>query len=99
MSCWTTTEYKTQNWSSYNQALKQRGSLSIWFDADMEWGAKPSGARGRQKTYSDAAIHTRLRIKVLVGLPLRQTAGFVESLLKRVGVNWTVPIFSTLCRR
>jgi hypothetical protein len=47
----------------------------------MSLEAEPSGARRRQKTYSDAAIQTCLRIKVLFGLPLRQTAGFVESLL------------------
>jgi len=39
-----------------------------------------------------------LTIKVLFGLPLRQTTGFVESLLELAGLNWTVPNFSTLCR-
>ncbi|CAM4316899.1 IS5 family transposase [Palleronia rufa] len=29
----------------------------------------------------------------------RQTTGFVESLLQLVGLDWTVPDFSTLCRR
>ena len=29
----------------------------------------------------------------------RQTAGFVESLLRLAGLNWKVPDFSTLCRR
>jgi hypothetical protein len=81
MSSWTPTVYKTKNLSSYNRALKQRGSLSIWFDAEMDWGAKPSGQRGRQQTYSDAAIQACLTIKVLFGLPLRQTTGFLESLL------------------
>ena len=38
-------------------------------------------------------------MKVLFGLPLRQTTGFVESLLKMVGLDWAVPDFSTLCRR
>ena len=38
-------------------------------------------------------------MKVLFGLPLRQTTGFVESLLKLVGLDWAVPDFSTLCRR
>ena len=32
-------------------------------------------------------------------MPLRQTAGFVQSLLKLVGLDWVVPDFSTLCRR
>lgn len=38
-------------------------------------------------------------MKVLFGLPLRQTTGFVESLLDLVGLDWLVPDFSTLCRR
>lgn len=80
-------------------ALKQRGSLSIWFDAGMAWEAKPSGKRGRHQAYSDAAIQACLTIKVLFGLPLRQTTGFVESLLALAGLEWSVPDFSTLCRR
>ena len=99
MSSWTPTTYKTTNWSDYNAALKQRGSLSIWFDAEMAWEAKPSGKRGRQQAYSDAAIQACLTIKVLFGLPLRQTTGFVESLLALSGLEWSVPDFSTLCRR
>ena len=99
MSSWIPTAYKTKNWSNYNRALKQRGSLSIWFDAAMTWDAVPSGKQGRQQTYSDAAIQTCLTIKVLFGLPLRQTTGFLESLLELVGLDWAVPDFSTLCRR
>jgi len=45
MSSWTPTSYKNKNWSDYNQALKKRGSLSIWFDAEMTWEAQPSGKR------------------------------------------------------
>lgn len=99
MSSWTPTTYKTRNWAEYNLSLKQRGSLSIWFDAEMMWEAEASGRRGRQQTYSDAAIQACLTLKVLFGLPLRQTTGFVESLLHLVGLNWSVPDFSTLCRR
>jgi Transposase DDE domain len=99
MSSWTPTTYKTKNWSNYNQALKRRGSLSIWFDVGMAWEAKPFGKRGRQQAYSDVAIQACLTFKVLFGLPLRQTTGFVESLLELVGLDWAVPNFSTLCRR
>ena len=38
-------------------------------------------------------------MKVLFGMALRQTTGFVESLLRLIGMDWTVPDFSTLCRR
>ena len=32
-------------------------------------------------------------------MPLRQTTGFVESLLRLARLHWKVPDFSTLCRR
>jgi hypothetical protein len=91
--------YKTTNWPAYNEALKRRGSLTIWFDPEMIWDATPSGKRGRQQSYSDTAIQACLTMKVLFGMALRQTTGFVESLLHLIGLNWVVPDFSTLSRR
>ena len=99
MSSWAPTKYKTKNWSSYNDSLKQRGSLSIWFDPEMVWTLPPSGKRGRQQQFSDAAIQNCLTLKVLLGMPLGQTTGFVQSLLRMVGLDWAAPDFSTLCRR
>ena len=93
------TKYKTTNWSAYNDSLKRRGSLSIWFDPEMVWVPPPSGKRGRQQSFSDAAIQACLTLKVLFGMPLRQTTGFVQSLLRLIGLDWSVPDFSTLCRR
>jgi len=99
MSRPTPRTYKTKNWRAYNEALKRRGSLTIWFDPEMTWEAKPTGKRGRQPTYSDAAIQTCLTMKVLFGLALRQTTGLVESLLRLSGLDWPAPDFSTLSRR
>ena len=99
MSRPTPPTYKTRNWPAYNQALKRRGSLTIWFDPAMKWKAAPTGKRGRQADYSDAAIQTCLTMKVLFGMVLRQTTGFVESLLRLIGLDWAVPDFSTLSRR
>ncbi len=93
------TRYRTLNWSAYNASLRERGSLTVWFDPSTPWHAAPSGKRGGQPVYSDAAIQACLTIKVLFGLPLRQTTGFVASLLKFAGLDWPVPDFSTLCRR
>lgn len=108
----TRPSYKTRNWPAYNEALKRRGSLTIWFDPEMSWDATPTGKRGRQQTFSDAAIQTCLSMKVLFGMALRQIepwerhwserpwrGGFVESLLRLVGLDWAVPDFSTLSRR
>jgi hypothetical protein len=94
-----TPTYKTLNWSAYNKALKCRGSLTIWFDPAMLWAAQPTGKRGRRPVYSDPAIQTCLTMKVLFGMALRQTTGFVESLLQLIGLDWDVPDFSTLSRR
>jgi hypothetical protein len=38
-------------------------------------------------------------MKVLFGMALRQTMGFVESLLRLIGLDWAVPDFSTLSMR
>jgi transposase, IS4 family len=79
----------------------------------MNWEAVPTGRRGRQQSFSGKedqktvrgtvfptnAIQTRLSMKVLFGMALRQTTGFVESLLRLVGLDWTVPDFSTLSHR
>ena len=97
MSRPTPPTYKTRNWPAYNEALKRRGSLTIWFDPAMTWDAVPTGKRGRQPDYSDAAIQTCLTMsegvpetirgivsaRTLFGMALRQTTGFVESLLRR----------------
>ena len=103
----TQTETSSRNWSVYNRSLKQRGSLAIRFDRKSDWRARPPGKRRRQPRYgphySDAAIQACLTIKVLFGLPLRQTtglvAGLVESLLGLVDLDCDVADDSRLCRR
>ena len=41
MSKPTPPAYKTRNWPAYNEALKRRGSLTIWFDPAKH----PAGTR------------------------------------------------------
>lgn len=85
-------KYGTMNWSSYNQALINRGNISIWFDPKTQWYAESQG------TYSDTAIQCCLMIKSLFRLSLRMVNGFVQSLIKLWCLNWTAPDYSTLCR-
>jgi hypothetical protein len=91
--------YRTTNWRAYSAALRQRGSLLIWFDPEMDWMAAPNGRRGRPATFSDAAVQTCLMLRALFGLPLRQTTGLVASLLELAKLDWPVPDYSTICRR
>ncbi len=75
------TRYRTTNWSSYNAALRRRGSLLVWLDREMEWLASPSGRPGRPETFSDAAIQFCFAIKVLLWLP-----PVMQEVSDRVGV-------------
>ena len=80
-------------------ALRQQGSLGIWVDPETQWQAEPTGKRGRQTVFTDAAMQTCLTPRSLFGLPLRQTTGLVASLLKLAGLDRSVPACSTLSRR
>jgi len=91
--------YRTTNWSSYNRALINRGNLTIWFDPKTQWYAPTKGKHGRNQTYSDTAIQCCLMIKSLFRLSLRMVNGFVQSLIRLYGLNWTAPDYSTICRR
>ena len=91
--------YRTTNWAAYNRALINRGNIAIWFDPKTQWYAEPQGKQGRSQTYSDIAIQCCLMIKSLFRLTLRMVTGFVQSLIKLCGLDWTAPDFTTLCRR
>jgi IS5 family transposase len=95
----TPPQYRTTNWPAYNASLKQRGSLDVWFDPEMDWFSLPSGRPGRPLRFSDRAIEFCLTLKGLFHLPLRQVTGLVASLLKMAELDWPVPDYTTLCRR
>lgn len=58
-----------------------------------------TGRAGASTTYRDDAIEICLSLRVLLHLALRQTEGFVRSLLSLSGLNLPIPDYTTLCRR
>jgi hypothetical protein len=92
---------RVTNWAEYNEALRQRGSLTVWFteDAIAAWKAEPRTTPGGQPHYSDLAITTALTLRAVFRLALRQTEGLIGSILQRLGLDLSVPDFSTLSRR
>ena len=94
-------KYKIENWSSYNEALKSRGSITIWMSQQAidTWAYQEEREPGGKIIYSDSAIQTCLMIRKVFHLPLRQTEGFVSSLFERLGIKCSVPDYSTLCKR
>ena len=93
--------YKLRNWKSYNQALKQRGSLEIWIDDEVEkeWYYEGYSQRGAQYIYSDKCIEMVCMAGKVFGLPYRQTAGLMESIVKMKKWKVQVPDYTTLNRR
>lgn len=94
--------YRIKNWSAYNQALIQRGSLTIWFDEEALAGwSQPhqTGNPGHPYTYGDVAIECGLTLRAVYRLALRQTQGLLHSIMALAGLDWEVPTYSTFSRR
>jgi hypothetical protein len=93
--------HRVTNWSAYDGALRQRGSLTVWFTAEAvaAWEAEPRATPGGQPRYSDLAITTALTLRAVFRLALRQTEGLIASILHLLGLDLAVPDHSTLSRR
>ena len=59
----------------------------------------PSGRPGGQQRFSDLAIETALSLRLVFDLPLRQTEGFVRSILTVLRAGLEAPDHTTLSRR
>ncbi len=93
--------YRVKNWSDYDKALVQRGSITFWLtdDFEKEWRHTGEKQRGSQFDYSDQAILVMLTVKEVFHLTNRQTEGFMRSLFALMKVNLPVPDHSTLSKR
>jgi DDE family transposase len=93
--------HRVTNWSEYDAALRQRGSLTAWFteEAIAGWQAERRTTRGGQPSCSDPAIATALTLRAVFRLALRQTEGLIGSLLHLLGLDLAVPDHSTPSRR
>ena len=95
--------YKVKNWKAYNKSLVQRGSLTLWLEDSVlrQWRdiSKEKKVVG-ECLYSDSVIQCCLLLGQVYHQPLRQTTGFVYSLLTMLGhTEYAIPDYSTLCRR
>src|SRR4051794_41727080 len=74
---------KVVNWREYDESLRRRGSLTVWFSDEVieAWKASPRTGRGGQPEYSDLAILTGLTLKAVFRLAYRQTEGLIGSVI------------------
>lgn len=96
------TKYRVTSWRAYEQALKKRVTVTVWFDegAVSAWNASSIDRRpGGKRLYSSLAIVTALTLRSVFDLPLRQTEGFVGSLIRLMGLDLQAPDHTTLSRR
>ena len=68
-------KYHVRNWAEYNEGLRRRGDLTVWFDEETiaNWKADKTGKPGGQRVYSDMAIETGLVVRMVYKLAYRQT--------------------------
>ena len=95
-------QYRIQNWSEYNKALCNRGSITFSFDEDAihSWlNHSRSGKRGKPRTYGDTCVKSMLVLKAVYHLPQRATYGLVCSLLQLMNLDLPVPHPTILSRR
>ena len=90
--------HRVTNWAEYDAALRQRGSLTVWFTeaAIAAWRAEPRTTPGGQPHYSALAILTALTLRAVFRLALRQTEGLIGSILRLLGLELAVPDHTTL---
>src|SRR5262245_9738597 len=95
------TAYRANNWREYDQSLRDRADLTLWVSQDAidAWTPPQTCKRGAQPVYSDLAIETALTCRLLFHLALRQTEGFLGSVLRLMGLALPCPDHTTLSRR
>jgi len=95
------TLYRVKNWSEYDKALVQRGSITFWMTEDFKktWKYAGEKQRGSQFEYTDQAILVMLTVKEVFHLTNCGVEGFVRSLFQMLKVNLPVPDHSTLSKR
>ena len=97
----TKSKYKLTNWREYNEALRRRGDFTIYFteDAIAGWRPEKAGKRGRPPEYSDVAIEATVLIRQVFHQPLRQTEGFMNSLVRVMKAEIAIPDYTTISKR
>ena len=92
---------RVTNCAEYDESLRRRGDLTVWIseDALAVWSAPPRMTPGGQPVYSDLAIEMCLTLRMVYKQPLRQTQGLMRSISMLMGVDITVPHFTTMSRR
>ena len=94
------------NWDKYNQALVNRGDVTILLDNNLtsdevtyRGHKKNCHKLGRRFIHSDQAILLVALLREMYHLPLRQAVGCARGVFRLSNISIPVPDYTTLCRR
>lgn len=90
--------YRQTNYAEYNQSLRDRGRIDIWLSDDIieNWQTEQRSydGTGSSSKYPDNTLMACHYLRLVFKQPLRQTQGFIDSLLKEMGhTNLSCPDF------
>lgn len=86
-------KHTVTNSATYDAALRQRGSLTVWFTAEAieSWAAEPHTTPGGQPWHSALAILTALTLRAVFRLTYWQAEGLLGSIVQLFGLSLRVP--------
>jgi len=96
-------QYKITNWSEYNQSLRKRGMISLYFPKgdikSLFINDTPyvQGDSGRVATYLAPYVQLLYTLYRLFGWGMRQITGFIQDLWRTKNLDIPVPSFGHLC--
>ena len=95
--------YRVTNWREYNESLKKRGKISLYFpggDFRAQFiTASPyvRGVSGRLPLYTRPYVELIYTFYRLLGCGMRQITGYMEDYWAGQGLDIPVPSFGHLC--
>jgi hypothetical protein len=97
-------KYRIGNWSEYNASLRRRGDIEVWISPEVldNWynENRVYDGTGTPDLYSDVTIIVCIELRRVFKQPLRQTQGFVNSILRMLGTKAiNCPDFGNLSKR
>jgi hypothetical protein len=96
-------KHKVSNWSEYNEALRQRGSIEIWVSEDIieKWyeADRVYDGTGTPRLFTDFAIITCHELRQVYRQALRQTEGLMNSIFTLMNIDLRSPDYSCLSKR
>ena len=95
-------KYGVTNWTEYNQSLKNRGKISLYFpkgDIALQFVNETpyvKGLSGQESTYKAPYVEFIYMMYRLFGWGMRQICGYIEDLWQTHNINIPVPSFGHL---